>query len=220
MSATIHWKARSLPAADRLLAAAANLFSENGYSATSVESVALQAGANKALVSYHFGGKEGLYQAVRGEIMALLLKAAAPRPSAGILAGRHADLLLERLSQVMVKRPLVARWVLRETLGDGPPAADGLTVLDHLTDLLAGHQQTPLAGTGSDAGESRQHARSALVMLMDQATQPGDARTLKRTHAAITAWLEVARGRRGRRRSGSATGNRPCLPGRPPDSLI
>lgn len=47
-----------------LLEAGAELFSEKGYDAVSVEDLARRAGVNKALISYHFGGKRGLYVAV------------------------------------------------------------------------------------------------------------------------------------------------------------
>jgi TetR/AcrR family transcriptional regulator len=47
-----------------LLEAGARLFSEMGYDAVSVEDLARRAGVNKALISYHFGGKRGLYTAV------------------------------------------------------------------------------------------------------------------------------------------------------------
>jgi len=54
------------PAATRqaLLAAAAALFPERGYDGVSVQDLATRAGVNKALISYHFGGKRGLYVAV------------------------------------------------------------------------------------------------------------------------------------------------------------
>lgn len=47
-----------------LLDAGALLFPQAGYSGTSVEDLASRAGVNKALISYHFGGKRGLYVAV------------------------------------------------------------------------------------------------------------------------------------------------------------
>ncbi len=54
------------PAATRraLLEAGARLFPEKGYDGVSVEELARRAGVNKALISYHFGGKRGLYVAV------------------------------------------------------------------------------------------------------------------------------------------------------------
>src|SRR4051812_45232063 len=45
---------------ERLLKAAAQLFAEGGYEGTSVKELAQAAGVNVSLVSYHFGGKEGL----------------------------------------------------------------------------------------------------------------------------------------------------------------
>ena len=47
-----------------LLAAGARLFPEKGFDGVSVEDLARRAGVNKALISYHFGGKRGLYVAV------------------------------------------------------------------------------------------------------------------------------------------------------------
>ena len=220
MSGTLQWKARSLSAADKLLAAGAELFSSHGYSATTVESVALKAGVNKALVSYHFGGKRGLYLAVRGEILELLLKTTAGRPATGFSNGLEISLLLERLTLALVKRPLVARSVLRETLGDGPPPEDGITVLEQLTEQVAEIVLATVPGTGSDPRAVRQHSRSALVMLLDQASQGGDAASLKRTHSAIMTVLAVVPALPPGRRSAAAARSRPCLPGRPPGSLI
>lgn len=48
----------------KLLDAAVTLFAARGFSAVSIREVAEASGANSALISYHFGGKEGLYRAV------------------------------------------------------------------------------------------------------------------------------------------------------------
>jgi AcrR family transcriptional regulator len=47
---------------ERLIRAAARLFAEKGYEGTSVKELAQEAGVNVSLVSYHFGGKEGLFK--------------------------------------------------------------------------------------------------------------------------------------------------------------
>jgi AcrR family transcriptional regulator len=47
-----------------LLEAGAHLFPERGFDGVSVEDLAARARVNKALISYHFGGKRGLYVAV------------------------------------------------------------------------------------------------------------------------------------------------------------
>jgi len=48
----------------RLLQAAKRLFATQGYEGTSVRQICEAAGANVALVSYHFGGKENMFQAL------------------------------------------------------------------------------------------------------------------------------------------------------------
>ncbi|UVI31308.1 TetR family transcriptional regulator [Paenibacillus spongiae] len=48
----------------RLLQAAKRLFATQGYDGTSVRQICEAAGANVALVSYYFGGKENMFQAL------------------------------------------------------------------------------------------------------------------------------------------------------------
>lgn len=47
---------------EKLLAAALEQFGEHGYAGASIREIARATGANVALVSYHFGGKEQLYR--------------------------------------------------------------------------------------------------------------------------------------------------------------
>lgn len=49
---------------DRLIKVAMEMFAEQGFDKTSVRELAKKADANIAAINYHFGGKEGLYQAV------------------------------------------------------------------------------------------------------------------------------------------------------------
>ncbi|MGO4182307.1 TetR/AcrR family transcriptional regulator [Paenibacillus sp. TAF43_2] len=48
----------------RILSAAKKLFAENGFDKTTVRQICEEAGANVALVSYHFGGKENMFYAL------------------------------------------------------------------------------------------------------------------------------------------------------------
>jgi len=66
MSGKVIAMARRSPSAtkDRVLDAAEALFMEHGYEATSLRAITTDAGVNLAAVSYHFGGKEELFQAV------------------------------------------------------------------------------------------------------------------------------------------------------------
>lgn len=49
---------------EALLAAGADLFAERGYDGVRVWAIADRAGVNKAMISYHFGGKRELYRAI------------------------------------------------------------------------------------------------------------------------------------------------------------
>lgn len=49
---------------EALIEAALEIFGRDGYQAASTRSIADKAGANQALINYHFKGKEGLYLAV------------------------------------------------------------------------------------------------------------------------------------------------------------
>jgi TetR/AcrR family transcriptional regulator len=53
---------------DALLAAGTELFAERGFDGVSVSAIAHRAAANKAMISYHFGGKRGLYVAILAAI--------------------------------------------------------------------------------------------------------------------------------------------------------
>ncbi|MDQ6420109.1 TetR family transcriptional regulator [Paenibacillus sp. LHD-117] len=48
----------------RILGASKKLFAQHGYEGTSIRQICEEAGANVALVSYHFGGKENLFGAL------------------------------------------------------------------------------------------------------------------------------------------------------------
>jgi len=48
----------------RLLKVAEELFAEKGFEGTSIREITSKAGTHLSAVSYHFGGKEGLYRAV------------------------------------------------------------------------------------------------------------------------------------------------------------
>ena len=51
-------------ARDKLLSAGTELFAVQGFAGVSIRELATAAGVNSALISYHFGGKAGLYEAV------------------------------------------------------------------------------------------------------------------------------------------------------------
>ena len=53
----------------KLIKTGTRLFAQFGYNGVSMRTLAAEAGVNLATVSYHFGGKPGLYQAILQEII-------------------------------------------------------------------------------------------------------------------------------------------------------
>ena len=69
-----------------LLDAGAELFAGRGYDGVPVAAIAAQAGVNKAMINYHFGGKRGLYLAIVGATFGEIVEsverlAASPKPA-------------------------------------------------------------------------------------------------------------------------------------------
>ena len=82
----------------QLLGVGRELFARRGYQATSIEEVASQADVSKPVVYEHFGGKEGLYDAVVDGEMRQLLE----RFESALSSGGHPRELLERAALVLL----------------------------------------------------------------------------------------------------------------------
>jgi AcrR family transcriptional regulator len=104
---------------DALLRAASRLFAEKGYDGTSVDEIAQAASANKAAVSYHFGGKEALYGSVLGSRIVDL----ATRVRAAIQAGASAEERLRAYVRVFAETvsasPETVPLIVQEMLAGG-----------------------------------------------------------------------------------------------------
>ncbi len=105
---------------ESLLRAGTELFALEGFDGASVEEIAARAGVNKALISYHFGSKRGLYRALLRSTLAAAVErmaalVATERPPAELLAGFIAE--FHRLATV--DRPSFPALLLREVLSAG-----------------------------------------------------------------------------------------------------
>ncbi len=124
------WDAAATKAA--LLEAGAALFAESGFDGVPTAAVAARAGVNKALISYHFGGKRGLYQAILAAgfaEMAERLKAVEARNEDAREALRE---LLGAFAAVRERRPDFPILFVREVLSRGIDPG----VLPHLAEIL------------------------------------------------------------------------------------
>lgn len=104
---------------ESLLAAGTELFAELGFDGATVEEIARRAGVNKALINYHFRGKEGLYHAIlldhfEGTNRQVLAIEAEPGSAAERLR-RILRLMRERVE----RRPTLPSVLLRETISGG-----------------------------------------------------------------------------------------------------
>ncbi len=102
-----------------LLDAGARLFAEHGFDGATVEEIVAAARVNKAMVSYHFGGKERLYAAILDESFALLRERtdvlrAAPGPAADRLRE-----WIRIFGEVVASRPLLPTMIVRELIDGG-----------------------------------------------------------------------------------------------------
>jgi AcrR family transcriptional regulator len=102
---------------EALLDAALTEFAAHGYAGARTTDIATRAGVNKQLISYYFGGKEGLYQALVARW--LRVEAEMTRPDMPI------DDLVVAYVDVLLRQPVLARLFVWEALAykpDGPAA--------------------------------------------------------------------------------------------------
>lgn len=147
-------------ARDRILTAAVALFGQGGYAATSVRSIAAEAGVSAPLVIHHFGGKEGLRRACDQQLLDRIDQIAGP-----VLRGEdpadHVD-----AEDVAALRRIVSYMI--SVIREGGEAAQSLfTKLteQNLDALEAGVRAGTVRPTGDPA------ARAALTVAHSLAEQ-------------------------------------------------
>lgn len=102
----------------QLLEAAKAEFGAKGYAAARVSEIAAKAGVNKQLISYYFGGKEGLYNALTATMYQdYVTTSDHDRPFADVM---------RYFVQSGVQDHDLARLFLWENLTDGAPDAVGV----------------------------------------------------------------------------------------------
>lgn len=96
------------------VAAGERVFARNGFDGSTLDMLAAEAGANKALVSYYFGSKAGLYDVV---VMTLV------REALGSLTGKYKEsgdpardcaVYIEKLAETLAERPTFLSILMRE----------------------------------------------------------------------------------------------------------
>ena len=133
---------------DRLLQVAARLFAEKGFNGVGVREIAGGAGVNISMISYHFGGKEGLYAEVLTEQFKPLQKAMEIRTMAKDPLEKF-ELYVRATVARYRKNPYLLRFYTSELTNPTPcfetivkPAIQGVVKIlqETFTDGLSHHQ--------------------------------------------------------------------------------
>ena len=105
-------------AREALLAAARQLFLRREFRAVSVREIAVTAGVNSAMVSYYFGGKQGLYEAMVDELLSALQASLDELDAPEQLTVAEFS---ARYSRLLADNPWWPNFIVREVLfGEGP----------------------------------------------------------------------------------------------------
>ncbi|MGH9016262.1 MAG: TetR/AcrR family transcriptional regulator [Acidimicrobiales bacterium] len=118
-------KARARPAADarrdRIVAAAAELFSERSFDGATTRDIAARAGVTQPLLNYHFHSKQELWQAAVDSLFALLNQVMDERALGlrGVDEITRAKLLVREFITFSARNPQLHRIIMQESKADG-----------------------------------------------------------------------------------------------------
>jgi AcrR family transcriptional regulator len=104
---------------EALRAAAAAAFTERGFDGSSLDEIARAAGVNKAMVSYHFGGKAGLHAAILEADFATLAEAIARIRASRAGATERLREFVRAFGSLHQRNPNLSVLLLREMLAGG-----------------------------------------------------------------------------------------------------
>lgn len=104
---------------EALMAAGSALFSEMGFDGATVEGIARRAGVNKAMISYHFAGKNGLYTAILTRDFEWAIERLAELDSDAVQADDKLARFVAIFGELHVRRPHLSTMMLREAMSGG-----------------------------------------------------------------------------------------------------
>ena len=104
---------------EALITAATELFAERGFDGATIDAIARRAGANKAMVSYHFAGKQGLYAVIFDRDLDSIREQFGAIDAAQIPADEKLRRFIATIGDHLVRRPSWAAMMLREVMSGG-----------------------------------------------------------------------------------------------------
>ena len=116
----------------RLIAAGRKLMATRGYKGTAVRALTEEAGANLGAITYHFGSKDLLYQAVLEEVVAPFRRQVQMLREMPLPALQRLEYLIRGMFQHLSENPDMPRFMVQEiVLGDhpSPPIFESIKVV-------------------------------------------------------------------------------------------
>jgi len=111
---------------DALLDAGLEVFAEEGFAGAKVDEIARRAKVNKAMISYHFGGKRGLYRAILQANFSVAVERMRDLRDSTEPASVVLQRFIEGFGGVVAARPTLPTMMLREVLSGGAHLDDDL----------------------------------------------------------------------------------------------
>jgi AcrR family transcriptional regulator len=148
-----------------LIASARRLFARRGYDGTSVRSITHEARANLGAVTYHFGSKQGLYEAVLEHVLSPLaarVGTAVASPGASL---DRIERIVRAFFEHLEENQDMPHLMLQEIAAGKTPPPPVARVLG----TVAGHL-TALIREGQAAGEIR--AGDPILLALSVISQP------------------------------------------------
>ncbi|MCM2258225.1 MAG: TetR/AcrR family transcriptional regulator [Vicinamibacteria bacterium] len=178
------------PAATReaLLQSGAELFALGGFDGVSTDDLARHSGVNKAMISYHFGGKLGLYRAILAHTFEPIRERVVALRSSGQPAPDALREFIAAFGEVASQRhPAFPSMLVRELLTPGSPAVS--EILPYLVDVVGTVRH--IVDRGIRGGQFREvdplmtHLSMVGALAFFFATGPARARILASMPASV-----------------------------------
>jgi AcrR family transcriptional regulator len=152
---------RHAPTADRLLAAARATFARRGYDGASIRTITREAHANLGAVTYHFGSKHALYEAVLEQVLApMAARVLAVLDGPGTPLDR-AEGTVRALFDHLRENPDMPHLMVQELAAGKAPPAPVAKALGTISGRLA-----QLVREGQAAGEIREGEPILLALSL------------------------------------------------------
>lgn len=182
------------PTDDRLLDTAIDQFGRKGLEGASTRAIAAAAGTAMSSITYHYGGKEGLYLAAARHIAAQIGERIAARPApavdpAGLTPAQAREAVLDLLDpflQIMLSPESAAwaRFIVREQM-------EPTEAFEILYENLFSHVAARLVALVLRAGDGRWGEATARVRAVSIMGQVLIFRVGRAAALRVTGWDDV-----------------------------